>query len=220
MEKYFNKLVEQFKSATGTKNVDVNSQEFIKEFSEWVKSRKMIGSEYGAFIESMNVHPTIVGTSVEIGKGKHDSIVLGTEIPMITPYSEGIKRENGGIITADFRVYDGTPVIIKHNKGGNQLEMVDTDIVRRFITQNPYEQSCISNWEQLHNRGENITVGIFGSIYDKDTEPKIRQIEMLRDGLDDDSFKEEYTTADDRYYYAISSTRKVKVLCKTLTRYR
>lgn len=218
MEKYLNKLIEQFKNATGTKNVDVNSQEFIKEFSEWVKSRKMIGREYGLFIEYMDVNPTIGESSVEIGKGKHDSIVLGTEIPMITPYSDGIKRGNGGIITADFRVYDGTPVIIKHNKGGNQFEIVDTQYVRRFITQNPYEQSCISNWEQLHNRGENITVGIFGSIYDKDIESKIRQIEMLRDGIDDEFYKEEYATEDDKYYYAISSARKVKKLYKTLAR--
>lgn len=218
MEKYLNKLIEQFKNATGTKNVDVNSQEFIKEFSEWVKSRKMIGREYGSFIEYMDVHPTIGESSVEVGKGKYDSIVLGTEIPMITPYSEGIERRNGRIITADFRVYDGTPTIIRHNKGGNQLEIVDTQHIRRFITQNPYEQSCISNWEQLHNRGENITVGIFGSIYDKDIESKIKQIEMLRDGIDDEFYKEEYATEDDKYYYAISSARKVKKLYKTLTR--
>jgi len=215
MEKYLNKLIEQFKNATGTKNVDVNSQEFVKEFSEWVKSHKIIGEDYISFIEYMDVHPTVISEeSVEIGKGKHDSIVLGTEIPMITPYSEGIKRENGRIITADFRVYNGTPIIIKHNKDENQFKAVDTQCVRRFITQNPYEQSCIIDWEQLHNRGENITVGIFGSIYDKDIERKIQQIEALRDGLSDDYFKEDYVTEGDSYYYAVSSARKVKVLTR------
>lgn len=46
MEKYLIKLIEQFKSATGTKNVDVNSIEFVNEFSEWIKTRKIIGNEY------------------------------------------------------------------------------------------------------------------------------------------------------------------------------
>lgn len=215
MEKYLNKLIEQFKNATGVKNVDVKSQTFIQEFSEWIKSRQIIGNEYGSFIEYMGVHPEIGDSSVEIGKGKYDSIVLGTDIPMITPYSDGIKRTPAGIITADFGVYEGTPMIIKHNKGGNQLEIVDTQAVRRFLTQNPYEQSCIRNWEQLHNAGDNITVGIFGSIYDKDIEQKIRQIESLKSGIIDDSFKEEYATEHDMYCYAISSTRKVKTLTRS-----
>lgn len=219
MEKYLNKLIEQFKSATGTKNVDVNSQEFIKEFSEWVKSRKNMGKDYTSFIEYMNVHPTVIGEeSVEIGKGKHDTIALDTCIHMITPYSEGIKRTDAGIITADFGIYEGTPVMIKHYKGGNQFKAVDTQYVRRFLTHNPYGQGCIRNWEQLHNVGENITVGIFGSIYDKDIEQKIQQIEALRDGMSDDYYKEDYVTSGDSYYYAVSSARKVKELVKTLTR--
>lgn len=215
MEKYLNKLIEQFKTATGTKNVDVNSQAFIQEFSEWIKSRQIIGNEYGSFIEYMCENPEICNSSVEIGKGKYDSIVLGTDIPMITPYSDGIKRTPAGIITANFGVYEGTPIIVRHNKGGNQLETVDTQTVRRFLTQNPYEQSCIRNWEQLHNAGDNITVGVFGSIYDKDIEQKIKQIEALKSGLIDDSFKEEYAIEHDMYCYAISSTRKVKTLTRS-----
>ena len=219
MEKYLKNLIEQFKQATGTKNVDINSQAFISEFSEWIKSRKLMGKDYTSFIEYMDVHPTVISEeSVEIGKGKYDTIALDTGIHMITPYSEGIKRTDAGIITADFGVYEGTPIMIKHNKSDNQFEAVDTQYVRRFLTHNPYEQGCIRDWEQLHNVGENITVGIFGSIYDKDVEQKIQQIEALRDGIIDGYFKEDYVTSGDSYYYAVSSARKVKVLVKTLTR--
>jgi len=217
MEKYFKKLVEQFMSATGTKNVDVNSQQFIQEFSEWVKSRKIIGREYTSFIDYMGVHPTLFSEeTVEIGKGKHDTIALETGIHMITPYSEGIERTTAGLITADFSVYDGIPVMVTHDKGGNQFKEVDTQYVRRFLTHNPYEQSCIRDWEQLHNKGENITVGIFGSIYDKDIESKIEQIKSLRDRMTNGDFKEDYITSGDSYCYAVSSARKV--LVKTLTR--
>lgn len=217
MEKYLKNLVEQFKQATGTKNVDTNSQAFISEFSEWVKSRKLIGQDYTSFIEYMDVHPSVISEeSVEIGKGKHDTIALDTGIHMITPYSEGIQRTDAEIITADFAVYKGTPVMIKHNKGENQYEIIDTQYVRRFLTHNPYEQSCIRDWEQLHNKGENITVGIFGSVYDKDIESKIEQIKSLRDRMTNGDFKEDYITSGDSYCYAVSSARKV--LVKTLTR--
>lgn len=217
MEKYLKNLVEQFKQATGTKNVDTNSQAFISEFSEWIKSRKLIGQDYTSFIEYMDAHPSVISEeSVEIGKGKQDTIALDTGIHMITPYSEGIQRTDAEIITADFAVYKGTPIMIKHNKGENQVEAIDTQYVRRFLTHNPYEQSCIRDWEQLHNKGENITVGIFGSLYDKDIEEKIEQIKSLRDRMTNGSFKEDYITSGDSYCYAVSSARKV--LVKTLTR--
>lgn len=86
------------------------------------------------------------------------------------------------------------------------------------MTHNPYEQGCIRYLEQLHNVGENITVGIFSSIYDKDVEQKIQQIKALRDGIIDDYFKEDYVTFGDSYYYAVSSARKVIKVGKTLTR--
>lgn len=219
MEKYFNKLIEQFKSATGTRNVDVNSQDFVKEFSEWVVIRKITGKDYTSFIDYMAVHPVVIGDeSVEIGKGMYDTIALDTGIHMITPYSEGIKRRVSEIITADFGVYHGTPTVIKHDRSGKQVEVVDTQYIRRFLTHNPYDQSCIRNWEQLHNAGENITVGIFGSVYDKDIEQKVKQIEALRDGMEDDYYKEDYVTSGDSYYYAVSSARKVKRLYKSLSR--
>ena len=37
MEKYLSLLIEQFKQANNIKNVDINSQVFISEFSEWIK---------------------------------------------------------------------------------------------------------------------------------------------------------------------------------------
>ena len=46
MEKYISLLIEQFKQATGIKNVDINSQSFMLEFSEWIKSRHSISNNY------------------------------------------------------------------------------------------------------------------------------------------------------------------------------
>lgn len=218
MDKYLKRLIGQFKNATGTNNIDINSEEFIQEFRIWINERKSMEHRYSSFIEYMGVPSVISECSVEIGKGKFDSIALETTIPMITPYYEGITAIDNRIITADFIVYSGTPTILRHYKNRKQFEVVDTRYFKRFITQNPYEQSCISNWEQLHNRGHNITVGIFGSVYDKDIELKLKQIKTLSDKLNDNSYVEEYTTDADLYYYAISSTKKVKIKEKILTR--
>lgn len=205
MKDYLVELIAQFKRATGTKNVDVNSQEFISEFSEWVLSRKSMGNDYASFIKNMSVYPTITSkTSVEVGKGKMDSIASNLGISMITPYLD----END---STSFFVFDGTPIIIRDNKNNEQrqIEAIDTQYVRRFLTHNPYEQSSIKGWEQLHNNGENITIGIFGSTHDRDIKSKIKQLEDLKDRMID-RYIEDFTEIGDSYYYAISSTEKIK----------
>lgn len=217
MGKYFNYLIEQFKQANGIKNVDINSESFMKEFSEWIKARQLFGKKYSLFIDSMETHPQIDSEiSLETSKGQYDSVSSSLDLGVITPYSDGMEKVTSGtIIVGEFKIYDGMPTILTHNKDDNQIAKVDTTIVRRFLTQNPYTMGHIQNWEQIHNSDEaNITVGIFGSIYDKDIEEKIKQLKSLRDKLYG-SFKEDYTTLDDSYYYAISSDRIVKKLVKT-----
>ena len=52
------------------------------------------------------------------------------------------------------------------------------------MTQNPYTTIEIRNWEDLHNSGESdIIVGVYGSIYDKDIESKLKQIQELEEKL-------------------------------------
>lgn len=71
------------------------------------------------------------------------------------------------MITGDFSVYDGILIIMTHLEDDRQIKIIDSEDIRRFITQNPYKQENIRNWEQLHNQGSNISVAIFGSIHDK-----------------------------------------------------
>lgn len=220
MSEYLNKLIEQFKSAKGIKCADVNSKEFMNDFREWLSSRKSVGNDFVEFVDYMGCYPTVFeGVTVEVGKGIHDTIGLDCNIGIITPYSEGLDTMIPDIVTANFEVQnDGLPTIIRNSGNGVFREFVDTNRVRRFLTHNPYDASCIRNWERLHNNKENITVGVFGSIYDKDIREKIRQIEELKNKMDSGSFKEEYDTSRGNYYYAVSSTKKVLVNKKTLRR--
>ena len=210
---YLNNLINQFKAATGTKYVDINSQEFISEFSEWIKSRRIIGAEYFFFIQNMGVEPDIFDGGYEIGKGAHDSIVLGTSTPLITPYSDGIISPENKIIKAKFGMFYNIPVLYGNDCDDVELRVREINNIRRVITQNPYDQKCIRDWEIFHNGGENITVGVFGNTYDKDIESKIRQIEMLKEKMDE-GYEEDFTTDRDMYYYAISSNRKIRYKTK------
>lgn len=216
MNEFLCKLLKQFIAATGVKNVDFNSQRFQSDFLEWINTRKLIGREYISFLSEIRVNPSIIGgQSIEVGKGKYDSIALDTDMRMTTPYSSGIKRTDGGLITAGFLVYEGIPIMTSHdNKGNNQILMVQPQDRGRFITQNPYDVGCIRGWDQLYGAGEDITVGIFGDIHDKDINEKIKLIERL-DDQNDGALRVEYDVEKDNYYCAISSSRKVKVKIKT-----
>lgn len=217
MSEYINNLIKQFISATGTKNVDVNSEEFVKEISDWIKRNKAIGENYTSFLKSINVYPNIIGKdTIEIGKGVYDSIAIDTKMKMITPYSKNIEKKKGEIVTAKFGVFSGNPVFFNNDELDNKSDIIDSSIKSRFITHNPYERNCIKNWEQLHNVGENITVGVFGKVYDRDKNLKIRKIDSIRYGFSDYDFKEVYDSDGDNYFYAISSHRRVKKLTRIL----
>ena len=215
MEKYLSLLIEQFKQATGTKNVDINSQSFMSEFSEWIKSRQNISNNYLDLLEYMELSQISDPDTAEVGKGQYDSIVNPFNTTIITPHSKGLETLGNRVINSDFVVMGDTPVLFGPNQSGNP---VSTSSSLTFMTQNPYTPVEIRNWEQLHNsRNHNIIVGVYGSIHDKDIETKIRQLESLKQRLTD-SFKEEQYVIDDTYCYAIASERMVKRLVKTRTR--
>ena len=216
MEKYLNLLIKQFKQATGIKNIDVNSQSFISEFSEWIKSRQDISRNYLALLDYMELSKVAGYDTTEIGKGRYDTIVKPFNTTIITPHIAGLESlGNERVINSEFVVIGNTPVLFGSNKNGKPI---DTSSTLTFMTQNPYTPFEIRNWEDLHNSGNyDIIVGIYGSINDKDVETKIRQLENLKSRLTD-SFKEEETVINGAYYYAIASERMVKKLVKTRTR--
>lgn len=204
---YLNKLIEQYKSATGTTNVDVRSESFIKEFTEWVESRQLIGKKYLDFLEYMGTHPSLNSSSIEVGKGIFDSIVLDTQMPVVSKYFEGMaqKKDSSKILRGEFKVVGGTPKIFTGDKMSHSLIPYDFS---RFITQNPYDQSCIEGWQDLHNSGENITVGIYGDASDRDIKTKLILLRSLRDSMDE-YYREEYIKDGDKYYAAVSTSRKM-----------
>lgn len=216
MEKYLNLLIEQYKQATGVRNVDTNSSSFMSEFTEWLKSRGEISDSYLNLLQYMGLSRITYPDAVEVGKGKYDSIMAPFDTTIITPYPEGLNiSPKYRLIVSDFKVCEGTPLLVRSNK---QIDPIIVPSPLTFMTQNPYTGDSIRNWEQLHNSGNHdIVVGVYGSIYDKDAAAKVRQLEDFKNRLMD-TYKEEHTVEGDTYCYAIASEDITKRLIKKRNR--
>ena len=175
------------------------------------------GKLYVDFLDSIGIRVDSYDVA-EVGKGKSDSIVQDLTTTIITPYPEGLIRDGfnySRLITAKFKIYDGIPVLLNKDKKGNKiLDDLSPTMFRLFMTQNPYTNKQIEYWDELHNMSDkNIVVGVFGSIYDKDSVDKINDLNRFKSKLNG-SYQEDYITEDDTYAFVIASDKKVKKLFK------
>lgn len=212
-------LIEQFKRATGVTYFDYHDKDCQKELIEWIATRRKMGSVYGMFLDNFgrNIDRT---TCAEVSKSSHDSIILSSKTTMITPYNHDLAK-NGQrlILPVELKIYEGIPAIeVPTEDGRKGLVMISPESIDTYITQNPYTREHLASWENLHNRGTNVIVGVYGNVSDKDKEEKLRMLRSFRGKLEGYS-KEEYGVKNDGYYYAIISNR-YKTLSKTLTMHR
>ena len=180
--------------------------------------RQDVSKHYLALLEYMELSKFADCDTAEVGKGRYDTIVKPFNTTIITPHISGLETlGNERIINAELVVMGETPVLFGTNKNGKPISSSSN---LTFMTQNPYTPIEIRNWEDLHNSGENdIIVGVYGSIYDKDIESKLKQIQELEEKLNG-SYIREGAVVCDTYSYAIASKRKVKTLVKTYIRTR
>jgi hypothetical protein len=141
---YIKLLISQFKSATGTKNIDIESEGFISDFNNRIKSRQDISQNYLSMLGYMGLQKITEPSTIEIGKGRFDTIVKPFDTTIITPYSDGlIVPDESRIITSEFIVHNGMPILYKL-KGTNvsEVKLISGDF-NIFMTQNPYTEANI-----------------------------------------------------------------------------
>lgn len=195
------KLIEQYEKATGIK-YDFNFEHQARdEFSKWVYRNQAIAEDYLKFLNFMRALPEEENKIAETGKSFWDTITLENDITMITLYFESLVKNkakpNGQLIISQLVVRNYGMFV----PGRDNLDF------SRYITQNPYTEYSIENWDWLHNNGYNITVGVYGSVYDKDYQSKIDSLKSLKEKLEKE-YKEGYATIGDSYFYAIASDRE------------
>lgn len=215
--KYTHYLFKQFADSRGIniENIDIHTNEFISDVGRWIVKNQLIGDRYRDFVDYMGVAPSHEYNIAEVGKGKFDSIALKLDLPIITEFSAGMASESySPIISKEFIVVSGKPALFPVFT--DSVHAFTLSSIGRFVTHNPYNECFIADWQELHNSGGNITVGVFGDIHDKDKESKIKMLKELKTKMILDGLKDEYSTDGDMYFYAIASNRKVKSLKLTL----
>ena len=213
---YLDFLIMQYKLATGTKNIDIASKEFMSNFTSWVNSRSVIGKEYICFLQSMKFNFNTLQCA-EIGKGNLDSLVKNYDTTIISPYSNTFKDVNDDrIICGNIKVNNDDILLTEINETIQTELKLPTYLFHTYMTQNPYLPLNIENWENIHNfRNANIIVGVYGSTKDNDIESKINQIRKLKENIND-SYLENYEVSNGNYFYVVGSMRNPVQLVKEL----
>ena len=79
------------------------------------------------------------------------------------------------------------------------------------MTQNPYLESDIKNWENMPNIIDGqVVLGIYGSTFDKDYQEKIELLKKFKEELIGLS-RIDGGNIGDRYCFAVTSEQKEKV---------
>lgn len=194
--KYVDHLIEQFIKANGITKYDLNSREFLREFSNWVEEKQVQNKNFVYLLLQMGIDISGINTA-EVGKTSFDSIGKNYYTTMITPYLFGFEQRNN-LIESGFAI----------DEKGNPLFNFDKPIIiDQYMTFNPYDEHSLVGWDRLHNTDKNIIVGIFGKESDKDLIKKISFLEQFKYLLEKDYIQEE-TKMNGTYCKVIASKNR------------
>lgn len=218
MKEYLIFLALQYKEATNDYLGTITSKQFYKELCDWYASRESMIENYIETLSYMGLDEIDLNTTYEVGKGVLDSITPSSDIKIITPYHIGFNKlgkKNDNILPYYFAVnYNGDPLLYERNNAmfstGNIIHLPSIDKPYTFITENPYVKENAKCWVDIHNSGKNnIVMGMYGSIYDKDIKDKIKFLRDLESKLILPYSKEE-TTFNDNYICVLKTDSKTK----------
>lgn len=198
MDQYKLELVKQCAESLGMEGVNLENNISSYYLVEWTWQLITNKKEYRHFIESLGVVVDDKST-VELRKGRYDSIA-GENTTVISPFICTFEPKASDIV-----MLDGKPILVTSNL---QLE-------KTYITHNPYSEKYLSGFDYFENNKANICIGAYGMICDKDHDKKIQLLQNYAN-MYFGSYKEDYTTLDDKYFYALHTPHKVleRVLCR------
>lgn len=199
--RYLLNLYKQYCDARGVVCNPFDGKNLSYDFLEWITINKLMAKEYSDYLLYLGHFES--KTVAEVGKGRYDSIA-SEEMAIISPYADTFELPKRELF-----VIDGVPLI----EQGGKIVLPEEQIL---LTHNPYDEMRIINWSRVHNLGEyDISIGMFGSIYDEDFLKKVKLIEEISKQMTKDHVID-YDTDKDKYFCSLNSKRKIKV--KTLTR--
>ncbi len=200
-------LIGQFRMSKGYIN-SISGKE-MSEFVTWLDRQKKIGKKYCLLLEEMGVKID-TESCAEVGKTYYDTVVSNLKTSVIT-LSNYIETK-GYLIKSGFRVYNGNPIAVrKKTEKKVSFGQINTNIINTFITQNPYNDVMIENWNELPKNDDiSVVVGMYGSTKDKDIKIKKERLINFRDKLVNYIYEER--VYDDEYCFVVASKNYEKKL--------
>lgn len=211
-DKYYEVLLDQFLKAKGNL-MSIKSNSFISEFSEWLIKREEIGKRYLEYLYVISSKEIVDNEKTfEIGKGLKDTVAKDLKTSLITPFGEELQFDKKKrIIIGDFWINRGIPCIRKQTENGEVVQKMKYT-TNTFMIQNPYDEDDLLNWDYLRNgTTNNILVGMYGELKDKDYANKIKMLKDLRNKLVG-KIKTEYIEENGNYYYLLDGEKQERFI--------
>lgn len=210
-EQYLKRLAVQFAEAEGITSIDMNSKTFLNEFNIWLGEIKNMCELYPGFLDSMNVKYDGIDCA-EVGKGEYDSAFSDYKTTIISEMP--IDVDDDRLVVANFVVMDDKPTLVNKSESIFFHVPISKKKIQTYLTQNPYYPELIEDWERMASEnGNDIVLGMYGRLIDKDREKKITMLEKIRDRLTVES-KFENDVFDGNYYAALFTKKKTKFLSR------
>ena len=127
-----------------------------------------------------------------------NSSISSKDMEIVSPYGITLGILPSKLIITDRNVLIATP---------RTISLAETNL---FITHNPYSYQAVSSWHKIHNSGMyDISIGMYGNIYDRDRKSKIELLSKLADKIDTDTELTQDTLGD-KYFCSLNSKRYIK----------
>lgn len=194
LEEYLKALFCQYCNARRIKNINFTGMKDNEDFINWVVQNRQTSKIYKDYLSYLNVS---LYDGTEVGKGRYDSIGI-KDMRIVSPYGITLGVLSSKLIITDRNVLIATT---------RTISLAETNL---FITHNPYSYQDVSSWYKIHNSGiYDISIGMYGNIYDRDRKLKIELLSKLADKIDTDA---ELTqdTLEDKYFCSLNSRRYIK----------
>ena len=183
IERYISKLLKQYQAIIGNQKFLLDNELNKKEFYDYLLELRNKIEIYKKLLEYTSINDDNVG--IELNKGIYDTITTPFDDKMtilITPYAKTFDEignrliYKGNINPLDV---DLNGITIKQGKL-SKLTIPFCDYIH--IT-NPYDQKEVTNFNylSLYNK---VCLGMYGSIYDKDYNKKIKKLEEVNNYID------------------------------------
>lgn len=200
LEEYLKALFCQYCNAREIKNINFAEMKDNEDFINWIVQNRQTSKMYKDYLSYLNVS---LYDGTEVGKGKYDNI-SSKDMKIVSSYGITLGVLPSKLIITDRNVLIATP---------RTISLAETSL---FITHNSYSYQDVSSWHKIHNSGMyDISIGMYGNIYDRDKKSKIELLSKLADKMDTDTELTQDTLGD-KYFCSLNSRRYIKR--KILTR--